>query len=508
MAEQSEMLRRQQALAKFGDFVLDHDDLDDILTEACRLIAKALDADLAKVVEIDHISETGLIRAGVGWDSGIIGCERIGLGDRSSEAYAVETSEPVITNDIEEERRFKFAPFLRAHGVVALVNVPILLPGRCPWGVLQVDAREVREFTQDDIDFLKTYAMVLGPVIDRLRVAAEREQARTGLAEREGRFRLLVESVRDYAIFTTDRDGAITSWPAGAAAVFGWSEAEMLGKSIDLTFLPEDVAGGEPEKERRTATLEGCAPNVRWHIRKDGSHIFINGSIQPFLRSDGQIREFIKIGQDVTERRHWEERQQVLVGELQHRTRNLIAVVRSMAEKTLRRSNDLADFQQAFRDRLEALARVQGLLSRLEEHDRVTFDTLIRTELMALGVMESSSERLSLHGPEGVRLRSSTVQTLAMALHELATNAAKYGALSRSGGHLAITWRLSGERLHIDWMESGVTMPPPGSPPSGTGQGRELIERALPYQLQAETKYELRQDGVRCAISIPVSISN
>ncbi|MBB3910259.1 PAS domain S-box protein [Sphingomonas desiccabilis] len=740
MADHSEMMRRQRALADFGDFVLDHEDLDEILNEGCRLVAEALGVDLAKVLEIDRETNTGLVRAGVGWRPGVVGHERVDLSERSSEAYAIERTEPVITNDIASEERFEFPLFLREHGVVALVNVPILLPGRRPWGVLQVDAREPREFDDQSIEFLKTYSMVLGPVIDRFFVAAEREQARSGLAAREERlgrlldgmgeafgiigpdftileqnrealrlsgrrrdevigrsywevhrgsegsavgqclktamaqrvpvvlehedasdparalwldmrayptaggalavfwrdvterkraeetlraseerqafllavgdamraqpgarekievaarhlgerlsatrvlfaefdhamgvadvfagwsadgtrpfptvmrledhdgpvlddlcagrtvrindvnlladqpalaaiasvgvgallsvpllvhgtllvnlsihqqearrwtdaevalvqdvaerlwaevvraraqaallaseeryrelferidegfciievvfdgdapvdyrflevnpaferqtgivdgkgrlmrdiapeheqhwfdvygeialtgaarrleapakalgdrwydlnafrvgepeqrrvailfnditqrrsdaaalrqseerFRLIVESVHSYAIFTTDRDGIITSWPAGAAAVYGWSAAEMLGESMDRTFLPEDIAKGAPEEERRIAACEGCAPNVRWHVRKDGERIFINGSTQPLLSADGEIRELIKVGEDITEDR----RTQQTLAESEERLRNAAEV--------------------------------------------------------------------------------------------------------------------------------------------------------------------------------------
>jgi len=214
---------------------------------------------------------------------------------------------------------------------------------------------------------------------------------------------------------------------------------------------------------------------------------------------------------DTTERREWEERQKVLVAELQHRTRNLMGVVQSIADRTARASADLPDFRFRFRDRLEALSRVQGLLSRLNEHDRVTFDELIRTELSA---MDGSVERVTLEGPSGVRLRSSSVQTLAMALHELATNAVKYGALGQQDGRLAVTWRLERREpqdqpwLHIDWRESGVSMRPARQNAPGRGQGRELIERALPYQLSARTSFELGGDGVHCTISIPVSTTS
>jgi two-component sensor histidine kinase len=116
-------------------------------------------------------------------------------------------------------------------------------------------------------------------------------------------------------------------------------------------------------------------------------------------------------------------------------------------------------------------------------------------------------EQVSLRGPEGIRLRSATVQTFALALHELATNALKHGALSGTQGRLEVIWDLTdgpgGERqLRVEWRETGAA---PSPHTSGSGYGRELIERALPYQLQAETSYEIGPAGLRCVIALPVS---
>jgi len=196
----------------------------------------------------------------------------------------------------------------------------------------------------------------------------------------------------------------------------------------------------------------------------------------------------------------------VLVAELQHRTRNLMGVVRSMADKPMRRAADLPDFRSKFRDRPDALARVQGVLSRLGEHDRVTFDEPIRTELAAHGALDDTAGRVTLSGPDGIRLRSSMMQTLAMGLHELATNVVKYGALKEPGGRLEIDWQLvdtgaASARCRITWQEHGVAMPPAGSSPQGSGQGRELLERALPYPLDADTSYTRGADGVCCVIN-------
>jgi PAS domain S-box-containing protein len=639
-------------------------------------------------------------------------------------------------------------------GVKALLSVPLLADGRMVVN-LSVHQSTARQWTDHDVELATE-------VMERLWASLVRLRAETALRESEERFRLIVENARDYAIFTLDKDGYIANWFAGAEQVFGWSPEDVQGQAVNITFTAEDRAAGVPAKEQEIARHDGNAPNIRWHVCKDGSRVFIEGTTNAIRDPDGRLRGYLKIGQDVTERRAaeqalreseerfrqfseassdiiwirnaetmayeyvspafdtiycrprmevgdelergadtihpddrdrvlanlirvrdgerivhtfrilrpdgevrwiedvefplrdaagritriggighdatvgkeaadaleeserrlrtlmegipqlvwrsgdegrwtwsspqwqdctgqtqeeshrlgwldalhpddretamraWEaarlhgildvefrvrrardgaylwhhtrsvpvrdeqgrvvewlgtttdvhllremqERQNVLVAELQHRTRNIMAVVRSMADKTARNSTGLTDFRGRFRERLEALSRVQGLLSRLNEHDRVTFDELIETELAA---MADGAGRVRLEGPRGVRLRSSMVQTLAMALHELATNAVKYGALGQASGQLAVTWRLAQDegadrpRLYIDWRETGVKMPPSGSKPSGGGQGRELIEKALPYQLSAKTSYELGPDGVHCTISIPVS---
>ncbi|MCL7999809.1 hypothetical protein M8994_16320 [Brucella sp. 21LCYQ03] len=187
-----------------------------------------------------------------------------------------------------------------------------------------------------------------------------------------------------------------------------------------------------------------------------------------------------------------------------------MSVVRSTATRTGETSSNFSEFRKRFGDRLEALARVQGLLSRLGHTDRIAFDELIGTELKA---MHGNANRVTLVGPRGIRLRSSMVQTLAMALHELATNAVKYGTLGQPNGGLAITWQMKEpdrrgrRRLHIEWQEKGVTMPPLGTKTQGGGQGQELIEKALPYQLNAETSFSLGPDVVLCIITIPESES-
>lgn len=168
MTPAEQFMERQRVLADFGEFALRSDDLQEVLTEACRLVVRGLRADFAKVVEIQEGKDRLLVRAGVGWRPGIVGEVQVPMGERTSEAHAIKVGKPMITPDISKEDRFDFPDFMTEHGVVAIVNVPIFTPGGEAYGLLQVDNTEAREFDQEDIEFLRTYAMILGPVIDRL----------------------------------------------------------------------------------------------------------------------------------------------------------------------------------------------------------------------------------------------------------------------------------------------------------------------------------------------------
>ncbi|PSC05672.1 hypothetical protein SLNSH_06735 [Alsobacter soli] len=489
MPSSEQLFRRQKILADFGEFALRCESLDAILDKACLQVAEALGAKRSKILEIQ--GDSCLLRAGRGWDEGLIGALRLPMKELSSESFAIKAGKPVITQDIHKEDRFQVPDFMKKAGIVALANAPIFLPGGKAYGLIEVDDTQARDFSEADTEFLRTYAIVLGPVIDRLQIS-------TSLRSTEEQFRLIVESARDYAIFTTDQQDRIRDWYPGAQAVFGWTADEAAGEPAAILFTEEDRAQNEDKKEASTAARDGAAPDVRWHVRKDGSLVFIHGSVRALRDEAGVLLGFLKIGQDLTDQKRAQQRMQVLINELQHRGRNLLGVIAAIAKRTIGQGGPL----DAFEDRLTALSRAQGLLSR-SVMDPVPLSDIIRTELAAH--VDLGSPKLSISGPS-VRLKAAQVQNFALALHELATNAMKHGALREEAGLLFISWKTKGRgesrHLVLNWTETGVTLPQDAQ--SHRGYGRELIERGLGYAVGARSKFELGSDGVRCEIEMPL----
>ena len=205
---------------------------------------------------------------------------------------------------------------------------------------------------------------------------------------------------------------------------------------------------------------------------------------------------------EMAELQRLQSQQRVLVSELQHRTRNLLAVVRAIAAHSF--AGHVADGAlDGFFERLSSLGRAQNLISRAEG-ERVKLADIVRAELEAYA--HATRSRLEMHGPT-VRLASHQVQIIALALHELVTNAVKYGALQAPEGRLSVTWETwlgaqGRQRLALLWRESGVRMPPHAG--IRRGQGRELIENALRFSLHADTQLVFGDDGVWCRIELPV----
>jgi len=198
------------------------------------------------------------------------------------------------------------------------------------------------------------------------------------------------------------------------------------------------------------------------------------------------------------------EQQAAMTAELQHRTRNLIAVVRSLASRTMRRTGPTEAFREQFTGQLAALSRVQGLLSR-SGHEPITMRALIEIELDALA--PAMRNRIALRGQE-VSIRKAVVQTFALALYELITTARCYGALASEQGRLTVAWRAATRDevrwLVLDWIEEGLDLTHEKASVRRS-YDRELIERALPYVLNGQGRYDIAETELRWSIELPLT---
>jgi PAS domain S-box-containing protein len=264
-----------------------------------------------------------------------------------------------------------------------------------------------------------------------------------------------------------------------------------LGQSVDPT------GDGVCDIEYRVVGVNG--DTERW-VATRGKTVF----------DEGRVVYFHGVVLDISARKRAEHTNAMLIAELEHRTRNLLAVVDALAGETLASCATLDDFAVPFRQRLATLSRVQGLLSRGDTKP-VTIGELVELELRSLAA-KPDGVRVIVEGPE-VALPHRSVQILALGLHELATNARKHGALGAPNGVLRVRWRETTDdgwrRLTLRWEEDGIASR--GDVPAKTdrvGLGRTLIEKSIPFQLDAQTHLEIGRDGVRCDIVIALDQSD
>ena len=300
----------------------------------------------------------------------------------------------------------------------------------------------------------------------------------------------------DDAIASKTLDGIVTSWNPAAERLFGYTAVEMVGRPIAVLAAPGREAEMPMilERVRRGERVDHFDTVRR---RKDGTLVEISLTVSPVRDGRGRIVGASKIARDVTERRVAEKRQRLLLGELNHRVKNTLALVQSMARQTAARAGSVDGFLAAFEGRVRALAAAHELLAATSWTGARLTDLVAR----ALGPHAADGQIVVAVGDASVP--ASLTQDLSLALHELATNAAKYGALSVPGGRVVVEGGPgdAGELLLV-WREEGG---PPVERPARPGFGMLLLTRGLSRGGGGGVELDWRREGLACVLRIPLA---
>lgn len=298
------------------------------------------------------------------------------------------------------------------------------------------------------------------------------------------RLAAIVESSED-TIISKSLDGIITSWNGSAERMFGYSAEEVIGKSISI-LIPAERQHEEPGILQRIRRGERIEHYETVRRRKDGSPLQVSLSVSPVKDAWGQIVGVSKIARDITARKQAEAHQALLTGELQHRTKNLFAVVHAVASRSFVGKRTVEEAQAAVLSRLRSLAQTHIMLIE-KEWQGADIEEVVRTE------MSPYAERVRIEGPSLI-LTSQVAQNFALAVHELATNAVKYGALSTMSGRVSITWTVAGhQRFTFRWQEEGG---PPVKQPTQKGFGSTVLEKVMAEYFETPPMMEFAEAGV------------
>ena len=321
-----------------------------------------------------------------------------------------------------------------------------------------------------------------------------RKRAEQALKESEQRFRTIVETAYG-GIWAIDRDRRTTLVNPRMAELLGTTVDRMIGLPTDAWVFPEDI---EDARERIDAAFDGGREEYEARLRRsDGSALHVLVASAPLRTHDGTIVGAIGGFFDLGERKKAEDRQRMLMREVAHRGKNLLAVVQSIAGRTLDGTRPADQARDAFIGRLQALSRTYASLTD-EVFEGAPLDQIVSGELASFGA------RVHVTGPR-VMLTAKVSQTMALVLHELATNAAKYGALSAPDGKLEIRWCATGEgsnrRFHFDWREVGG---PPATTPTRRGFGSTLLSTVIGGELRCKPDIAYGEEGFRYRLDAPL----
>ncbi len=480
--------RRSRLLLQLSDRIRTMDSSAGIMATALQTVGEHLGVGRVGYGEVDQAER--LVRIDSCWASGsmrpLTGTMSFGsLGQAVHQAMRM--GETFAVDDVYNDSRISEADVIQRYatlGIRSTAAVPILRDGSYT-AALFVQNADPHSWSAGEL-------LMLQGVAGRLWEELARSRSEMVLRESERRHRLIFEQARDI-IFTADLEQTITACNPAAAEAIGLPAERIVGRSIADFVSPDEFDrtrsmlrrklqdGGVTRYEVSVSTAFG--ETRQWDV---------NSALT--IGTDERPIGLHAVARDITEKRAFDERQQLLINELNHRVKNTLALVQGLAMQSFRNQRSIADGQQSFQARLGMLAAAHDLLTQ-QCWEGATIDALVAD---AMGPYGDPPGRIVTAGPRVV-LPPKAAISLVLALHELGTNAAKYGSLSRPEGKVELSWRLDRERaLTLTWREIGG---PQVIEPDSRGFGLRMIERALASDLVGTVDVAFRPAGLDCTIT-------
>jgi PAS domain S-box-containing protein len=328
----------------------------------------------------------------------------------------------------------------------------------------------------------------------------EREEYTAALRAEEARFRATFDNAA-VGIAHVGPDGRWLLVNRKLCAILGYTEAELTKMTFqDITFAGDRGLDQERLRQILAGEIEDFEIEKRYRT-KSGGLVWVNLTVSCMRAEDRAVKYFISVIEDISDQKAAERQQKLLIGELNHRVKNILSMIQAMASHTMRASRTMAIFREKFSGRLRAIAAAHDSVFRKGEM-QADLTEVIRKQLAPYAA--TGSDRLVLSGPP-VRLNAASAHALGLIVHEMATNAAKYGALSTPAGHIAVsaepfqrddkTW------VHVTWAETGG---PPVKPPAKAGFGSRLITSTLQHSLRGTSTMDYLPNGLRAEFTFEI----
>jgi PAS domain S-box-containing protein len=426
--------------------------------------------------------------------------ERVHLKSASTCGMAMSVGHRVMVPDVEASDFMAGTVDLHAYrqsGIRAVQSTPLVSRSGQLLGMISTHWRKPHQPPERAFRLFDVLARQAADLI-------ERTQVEVALREREQRLRWfasIVESSED-AIVSKDIAGTITTWNNGAERLFGYTSDEIVGKPV--TFLiPSDRHTEERTILERISRGERIENYETVRRRKDGSLVDVSLTISPVRNAEGKIVGASKIARDITRQKRTERREKILMADLDHWVRNALARVSVLAMSSCRDSSSVDEFARSLDGRIHSMAVAHTLLSQRAGHG-AGLGVLVHNQLAPY----AADANITIRGTE-LMLTPVAIQAMGMVLHELVTNAAKYGALSVPTGQVSVSWDRTqngsaAANLIFVWREFGG---PPTAAEVKSGYGTRLIRELVPYELGGAVDLALAPEGVTCRIEFPLGKS-